>query len=238
MESHLISACLNGACDVWSISLLQTPQDLATLESVLSAQERERAAAFLLPAPRRQFIVARAALRTLLGRYLGVSPSACSFALNAHGKPSLQPSSPVRFNVSHAGNLVLIAISDGIDLGVDVEAHRRTDDLDSLAASILCPPDLELWRAAAAVEGAAAFYRIWTCKEAVAKAIGCGLAMDFRSLRISLAPGRAATLASMEPTWGRAERWSLQELQTENGYSAAIAASAPDLKVTQHILCL
>jgi 4'-phosphopantetheinyl transferase len=188
----LLSASLGGACDVWSVSLPQAPRDLAALESVLSPQERARADAFLLPLPRRQFIVARGALRTLLGRYLGISPSAVRFALNAHGKPLLDPACGLRFNVSHAGDLALIAVAGGFDVGVDVEVHRRIDDLASLAASILCPADLERWCAASAVEGAAAFYRIWTCKEAVAKAIGCGLAMDFRSLRISLAPGRAA----------------------------------------------
>lgn len=232
----MLSAPVGGNCDVWWASLPQAPQDLAALESVLSAQERERAAAFRLPAPRRQFVVGRAALRTLLGRYLGLTPAACGFALDANGKPSLQPASPLRFNVSHAGDFVLIAIANGMDVGVDVEAHRHTDDLASLAASILCPADLERWRAASAVEGPAAFYRIWTCKEAVAKAIGCGLAMDFRKLRISLAPGRAAALASLEPQWGQAGRWSLRELETESGYSAAVAASGPALNVTQRTL--
>ena len=227
-----------GVCDVWSVSLLQPPHQLAALESLLSVQERERAAAFLLPLPRRQFIVARGALRTLLGRTLGTSPSAVRFALNAHGKPALDPACELRFNVSHAGDLALIAVASGLDVGVDVEVHRRIDDLASLAASILCPPDLDQWRADASQQGAAAFYRIWTCKEAVAKAIGCGLAMDFRALRISLAPGRAAALASLEPAWGRAGAWSLRELETESGYSAAVAASTPDLKVTQRTLLL
>lgn len=227
-----------GACDVWTVSLLQPPQRLAALESLLSAPERERAAAFLLPLPRRQFIVARAALRTLLGRTLGIPPAAVRFALNAHGKPALAPACDLRFNVSHAGDLALIAVASGFDVGVDVEAHRRVDDLASLAASILGPADLERWRAAAAVEGAAAFYRIWTCKEAVAKAIGCGLALDFRSLRISLAPGRAAALAALEPAWGDAGAWSLRELETQNGYCAAVAAATPGLAVTQRTLVL
>lgn len=232
----MLSAPVRGDCDVWWVCLPQAPQDLAALESVLSAPERERAAAFRLAAPRRQFVVGRAALRTLLGRSLGIPPAACGFAVDANGKPSLQPPSPVRFNVSHAGDFVLIAIASGMDVGVDVEAHRPADDLASLAASILCPADLERWRAASAAEGPAAFYRIWTCKEAVAKAIGGGLAMDFRRLRISLAPGRAAALASLEPHWGQADRWSLRELATESGYSAAVAASAPALKVTQRTL--
>jgi 4'-phosphopantetheinyl transferase len=227
-----------GACDVWMVSLVQPPQRLGQLESLLSPQERERAAAFLLPLPRRQFIVARAALRTLLGRALGLAPADVSFALNAHGKPALAPDSALRFNVSHSGDLALVAIATGFDVGVDVEAQRRTDDLASLAASILGPQDLERWRATAATEGAAAFYRIWTCKEAVAKAIGCGLSLDFKALRIDLAPGRAASLAALAPEWGEARAWSLRELETEGGYCAAVAAAAPGLSVTQRTLVL
>lgn len=227
-----------GACDVWVVSLLQPPQRLAVLETLLSVPERERAAAFLLPLPRHQFIVARGALRTLLGRYLGTSPCALRFAVNAHGKPSLDPACELRFNVSHAGDLALIAVASSFDVGVDVEVHRRIDDLASLAASILCPADLDQWRADAPRQGPAAFYRIWTCKEAVAKAIGCGLAMDFRSLRISLAPGRVAALTSLDPAWGGAGAWSVRELETESGYSAAVAGSTPDLKVTQRTLLL
>jgi 4'-phosphopantetheinyl transferase len=223
---------------VWSVSLLQPPQRLATLESLLSPQERERAGAFLLPLPRRQFIVARAALRTLLGGSLGIAPAAVRFALNAHGKPSLDPACDLRFNVSHAGDRALIAIATGFDVGVDVEAQRRVDDLASLAASILCAEDLEHWRAAETKEGPAAFFRIWTCKEAVAKAIGCGLAMDFRSLRISLAPGRPAALAALEPQWGPAGQWSLRELETDIGYCAAVAAPVPGLEVTRRTLFL
>jgi len=222
-----------GRCDVWQVPLAQAPQDLALLEPMLSPAERQRAAAFLLPAPRRQFVLARAALRTLLARYLALAPSAFSFVLNAHGKPALPAPAPLRFNVSHAGEFALVAIAGEMEVGVDVEVHRRVDDLDSLAASILCREDLERWRAAAAAEGAAAFYRIWTCKEAAAKAIGCGMAMDFRALRIDLAPGRAATLAALAPGWGRAEDCALRELESANGYSAAVAACAPALQVTQ-----
>ncbi len=236
-QSPLFSASA-AACDVWVVSLLQPPQRLAALESLLAPPERERAAAFLLPLPRRQFIVARAALRILLGRALEIAPTAVRFALDAHGKPALDPACALRFNVSHSGDLALIAVASGFDVGVDVEAHRRADDLAPLAASILGPEDLERWRAAAAVEGAAAFYRIWTCKEAVAKAIGRGLALDFRSLRISLDPGRAAALAALEPAWGEVGAWSLCELETQAGYCAAVAAPTPGLAVTLRTLVL
>lgn len=234
----MIPIPVQGHCDVWQLALSQAPQNLGALEAVLSAPERARAAAFLLPAPRRQFVVARVALRLLLARYLGIAPAACTFVLNAYDKPALPAPAPLHFSVSHAGDRVLVAVAGAMEVGVDVEAHRRVDDLASLAASILDPEDLEQWRAAAAVEGAAAFYRIWTCKEAVAKAIGCGMAMDFRALRIRLAPGRAAALAALPPAWGRTGDWALQELEVDGGYSAAVAAATRELVVAQRTLAL
>lgn len=229
----MISTLLDGVCDVWSITLSQAPQDLADLEAGLSATERERAAGFLVPAPRRQFVIARTALRRLLGRYLNISPSACNFEFNAHGKPSLKATSQARFNVSHSNNIVLIAIAKDIDVGVDVEVHRLVDNLDSLAASILCTADYALWLTSPMSKRIATFYRIWTCKEAVAKAIGCGMAMDFKSFRIGFTPGQAAQLISLGEPSGQVGKWSLRELESEHGYSAAIAACSPDLKIVQ-----
>lgn len=223
---------------MWQVSLRQAPSDLSGLETLLARPELERAAAFRLPAPRRQFIVARVALRLLLARHLGAAPSSFVFTTGPHGKPALQPPSALRFNVSHAGDLVLVALARDVEVGVDVEVHRRSGDLDSLAASILCAEDLALWRAAAATERAAVFYRTWTCKEAVAKAIGNGLALDFKALRIALCARKAATVLAVAPGFGPAEAWALHELQVEDGYSAAVAAATPALRVTQYALPL
>ena len=228
-------------CEVWQVRLSQAGSNLTALESILSPTERARAAAFLRPAPRRQFVVARAALRTVLGQCLGMDPTACHFSFNAHGKPSLvMPSlqSSLQFNVSHSGDVVLIAVADGVAVGVDVEAHRHIDDMAALAASILGPEDLVRWHADSAAEGAAAFYRVWTCKEAIAKAIGCGLTMDFKTLRVRLAPGLATVLACPVPAPGGAETWCLRELEVADGYSACLAVAAADVKVTQRHLHL
>lgn len=234
----MISACLNGSCDVWSVSLAPSAPALDALVQVLSVPERERAAAFLLPAPRQQFIVARAALRILLGRYLGTGPSTDEFIHNPYGKPALARAQGLHFNVSHAGQWVLIAVSCDCEVGVDVERHRPENDLDALARSVLCAEDLAHWRTVAAGEQATVFYRIWTCKEAIAKAIGCGMSMDFRSIRLDLAKSGAAALVSLAPDWGLAEEWSLRELALAPGYSAAIAAAAPKLQVMQRNLSL
>jgi len=232
-NSFVLSIPSGGDCDLWWVSLSRAPQDLSALQRLLSPEERTRAAAFLRPEPRRQFVVARAALRSLLARYLGIAPTDFTFALNPHGKPALELSSPLRFNLSHSGDRVLIAMAGGIEVGVDVEWHRRVDDLDGLAGSILGPEDLECWRAAPSEERPAAFYRLWACKEAVAKAIGCGMAMDFRALHLRLDPGGPARIDALGPGWGPAEGWSLAEPAAGEGYSAAVAAASPRLHIVE-----
>jgi 4'-phosphopantetheinyl transferase len=67
---------------------------------------------------------------------------------------------------------VAVAIAPAGALGIDIERHR-TRDFAALAARAFGPAE----RAEVAASGADAFYRIWTLREAVAKATGEGLAL-------------------------------------------------------------
>lgn len=225
-------------CHVWWLALDDAPQDLALLERMLSPHERERAAAFRASGPRKQFVVARAAVRTVLGRYLDIAPAACAFSTSDQGKPSLHPPSPLRFNVSHSRDLVAIAVTHGHEVGIDVEAHRRLPDMAAIAHTILDTQDLQEWLRAEPGEQLTAFYRIWTCKEAMAKASGRGIGIDLRALRVGIATGSPARPLSLEPSWGAPSDWSLQELDVRAGYSAAVAAHASQLQVRQERLHL
>ena len=90
---------------------------------MLSDDERNRSARFRFEKGRRRFVVARGALRELLGRYLGTDPGQIRFTYNAFGKPELHPDfgDRLKFNLAHSGDLTLIAIARDADVGVDVE---------------------------------------------------------------------------------------------------------------------
>lgn len=222
----------SGECHIWSFALGQTEARQRHLAQSLSAEEIERAAAFLRPAPRHQFIVCRGTLRLLLAAYLARPPADCRFALDQFGKPSLlAPAANLRFNLSHSGEQALIAIARDFEVGVDIEIHRPAHDASGLARMIFAPPDLEAWLALPETARAAAFYRAWTAKEAVAKAIGCGLALDFPSLRVSFLPDHAPAILDIEPAWGAARDWRLATIPTSPGYSAAIAAATSELRL-------
>lgn len=224
-------------CHVWSLSLDQPLAVLSALEQVLSEEERRRAAAFRLPAPRQQFIVARGALRTLLGRYLDTPPAHCAFNVNDFGKPFLRtPSVDLRFNVAHSGAQALIAVARAVEVGVDIEIHRPLGDSHGLARTILSPADLARWQQLPEAIRMAAFYSIWTRKEAVAKAVGQGLSMEFTAMEVSFEPNQPAELLRIAAPWGEPRDWTLRTLATVAGYSAALAARTSHLRISQRRL--
>jgi 4'-phosphopantetheinyl transferase len=151
---------------VWSVELAQPPELVTRLEAMLSGEERDRAAR-MAAAP--QWIVARAAVRMVLGERLGLVAGDVEIATGPHGKPEL-PDATLRFNHSHSGTRALVALAEGVEVGIDVErtARRSTAIERTLTAG-----------ERAAIEGHAdrhtELLRIWTRKEALAKAIGGGL---------------------------------------------------------------
>jgi 4'-phosphopantetheinyl transferase len=151
--------------EVWQAGLAHPEAMVRRLESVLSDDERARAAR-LASAPR--WIAARAALRIVLAGHLGTHPSEVEFATGPHGKPEI-PGCALRFNLSHSGELAVIALATGAEVGVDVErASRRSRAIErTLTAGERAALDER--------DRHRELLRIWCRKEAMAKAGGGGL---------------------------------------------------------------
>lgn len=141
------------------------------------------------------------ALREVLARYLDEDPAGIELRRGEHGKPALaDPSSPLRFNLSHSGGLALVAVTHGLEVGVDVERIRPRRDLRRLAERALDPAAAAAVRAAPADDRPAAFHRAWARREAIAKCLGTGLGAPLPPspvavTRLSPASGYAAALA-------------------------------------------
>lgn len=127
----------------------------------LPAAERERAAAMHRSETRGRWVAARWALRQVLGGYLEREPALIELRFGERGKPMLaDPAASLRFNLSHSGELALIAIGEEHEVGVDVQL------LGSRAAE---------------------FYADWTRREAVAKCHGTGLWAPLPDTTVSVA---------------------------------------------------
>lgn len=141
------------------------------------------------------------ALREVLARYLDEEPAGIELRRSEHGKPApADPSSPLRFNLSHSGDLALVAVALGREVGVDLERIDRGRDAMRLAERALDPAAVAAVRAAPPDERAPAFHQAWARREAIAKCLGTGLGAPLPSAPVAacaldVAPGFAAALA-------------------------------------------
>ncbi len=140
--------------------------------AVLDATERQRAARFHFDRDRQRFLLGRAFLRRILAVYRNCRPERITLKQSPHGKPAIaDPDDPLRFNFSHSGTICLVAVTEGTEIGVDVEELRPVRDLDNA----LTPRERKLIQAAPPDRRDEILLRCWTRKEAVLKAAGTGL---------------------------------------------------------------
>jgi 4'-phosphopantetheinyl transferase len=219
-------ALSSGDVHVWAVSLREPRMPWLALEAVLSPDEQQRAARFLRDEPRRTFVAGRAALRTILGRYLAIPSADVLIVTNPRGKPRLaaELSEPdLCFNVAHSGDLVLVAVARGCEVGVDVERLRPVEHWHEIAARYFHPQELAAMRAGDATQTPAAFLRCWTRKEAVLKAIGIGIGYPLDGFRAPLANEVSAWVDLPAQASVAATRCWLQHIDPCAGYVAAVA---------------
>ena len=143
----------------------------------------------------------RWALRRVLARYLGEDPADLALSAGDHGKPALAGPRPrLGFNLSHSGEIALIAVAGEREVGVDIERADDKRDVLRLAEVGLDPEEAAAVRAASPAARAAAFYAAWVRKEAVAKCLGVGLGADLprgpvRVSKLDAGSGYAAAIA-------------------------------------------
>jgi len=147
----------------------------------LDEGERARWKRFMVKGARRQFALCRAALRINLCQRLGCSNAELSFGYLKHGKPFAKVNgapSDASFNVSHSGRHGLIGFAERDGLGVDLEVRRPGRDFDGIGSSVYGPQERLALTAAAGGEKVDLFYRFWSLKEALIKALGTGFSLS------------------------------------------------------------
>ncbi|MCY3608244.1 MAG: 4'-phosphopantetheinyl transferase superfamily protein [Acidimicrobiaceae bacterium] len=153
----------------------------------LDPAERQRADQFRHGGAKRQYVLCRSALRSLLCDALSCRNEQLAFRASKHGKPSAfvgGSKSAFGFNVSHGGRHGLIALAPDGTVGVDVEERSAPRNLDVLVDTVLSPGERAEVMAAAGDEKLRLFLNLWTMKEALSKARGVGMSMDVSGFEI------------------------------------------------------
>lgn len=230
-----------GAVHLWRAELALPPSTLARLAATLTIDEQARADRLRFDQDRARFIASRGILRQILAGYTGHAPGHLRFHYQCrcgrptcrteHRKPVLTAASGgerIFFNLSHAslgdqGGLVLIALADRREVGVDLEPLDSRVAVADLAARILSPAERATWEALPSAMRERAFFDAWTCKEAYMKAKGVGLTAAFDQITITIGPTTTADGRRSIEDPGETGLWSLQSLWLGPRLSAALA---------------
>jgi 4'-phosphopantetheinyl transferase len=162
---------------LWTAELDLDESTLADLRQTLSADELERADRFLRASDRQRFTAARGILRRLAADYLKSSPAQIRFAYGEKGKPALFDGDGLVFSLSHCADRAIYAFGWDREIGIDLELPRPGADVAGLAARFFSKAEAARLASLSKAEQESQFYRLWTAKEAYAKALGKGLSL-------------------------------------------------------------
>ena len=186
--------------------------DVAAALASLPDWRRRKAASFRFDADRRRSVAVWMLLRQMLSG-MGLDADSLPVTEDEFGKSAFDPSLGIHFNLSHAGERVMAAVSDR-PVGCDVERIVPFDE----AVARECLTDRELATVKRAQPGSdrdKAFIRLWVRKEACVKAVGRGLGIGLKS--VSVLPGESP------------QDWSFHGFDFADGHLGCVAS------VRQHL---
>ena len=207
--------------DVWYRSLQASDEDIATYYASLSVEERDKAARYHFPRDEQRYIVGRGILRELLANRFNSRSADIQILTGPYGKPRLDPDRypGFQFNASHSEEMISIAFSEPLRVGIDIEKIRENIDFRLIAKSFFAPEENAFVEHGEDADLSHRFLRIWTVKEAYLKAIGFGLQvnpLDFSSMKV------------FDGTWkivhnADSQSWSILQVECPIGYICSVA---------------
>ena len=206
--------------DVW-IWTLQQPAELQNYACLLSPDEHARAERFLSAAHRETYIVGRGRLRQILSTYVSQPAVTLSFTYGSAGKPLLNLPDAPHFNLSHSENTAALAVCRTCPVGLDIEAAR--DITEDIAGRFFSSGEIAALRGTPEHDRSAAFFRCWTRKEAVVKALGDGLNRPLTSFDVSIADVTHPQLHRMADSADETAHWRLFSFSPGPGMAGALA---------------
>jgi len=182
---------VEGDVHIWSFTFASLGQHLEALQDFFSEYEQCRLKSIRHEPYKNQYIASRGLLRYLLSFYTSIPAHNLCILPTKTGKPELDPHQnlkKIHFNVSHSGEYLLIAFSQGAPIGVDIEYVNDRTDIDSLIPSICSTQEqYDLNIASSAIATRDYFFYLWTRKEALLKNTGEGITVDLSDHDVTLA---------------------------------------------------
>lgn len=206
---------MSHGIDVWLERLDLSPESLAHAEAIVDDAERERAGRFRFPRDAQRFLAGRALLRSILGFSLEREPASIAFTYGQAGKPSVPNDRGVTFNAANSQDLVLVAVTRDVQIGVDLEHVRPVPERDLIVAQWFREDEKRVWNDLAEEQRNLAFFRWFVAKEAYLKAKGSGLGGPLTDIAIDFRDGHPLAIRGTK-------EWRIEQLDAPEGCVAAI----------------
>ena len=121
--------------------------------------------------------------------------------------------------------MIVLAVTRDGDIGVDIEAFRHLPRRDQIAQGILSAAEFALYQVLPEIQRQAAFFSIWTRKEAIVKAVGRGLCFPLTDVEVSFSPD--ARVLRFGECIGEDIPWHLSPIACPPGYAARAGDELP-----------
>ena len=189
---------------LWLLDDSRVPgDDVAFFAQQLGASEARRYDGFKRRERKRQFLLGRILLRFAVSRLMSLPPDVLGVVERIGNAPHLvlpdSTSAQPRFSLSHSQDWVSCVVSSSVSLGMDIEVKDPTRDVLSISQLVFHPNEhLWLWAQPEAAR-VAAFYSLWSTREALYKL----MSSLGRQAVLSSLVGADDRFASHGPDWNR-----------------------------------
>lgn len=239
--THVTESLNDDEVHVWMTSPdgVRDPDLLQAYSTLLTTEEEARYRRFLFERHRRDFLIARACVRTALSRYEDVAPADWRFKIGEHGRPEISKEfgTELRFNLSHTYGLIAIGITKRRDIGVDVEATTRRAETVALAERYFSAAEVRELLALPEEQQRDRFFAYWTLKESYIKARGLGLVIPLGQFSFHLEDGQPVRISFDDRIDDRPEDWQFYHRVVGTDHRMALAmrrGTEPVLHVTEN----
>jgi len=201
---------------------------LREYEQLLSGSERQRRSRFVFPDDQHRYLVTRGLVRTVLSRYVGdIAPAEWIFAPNAHGRPEIANDHPaaksVSFSISHTRGLIVLALAQSRDVGVDTEHVGRAAPLE-IADRVLTAAEVASLHALPPEGRRRRFLEYWTLKESYIKTRAMGLSIPLDTFSFDFVGTRGVEMRIDTEPPASATNWLLWQFSVRRNYLIALCA--------------
>lgn len=198
---------------------------LSKYKDLMSHDERERYHRFLVAHARDQHLIARAMVRNVLSKYDAIDPADWRFQFDSHGKPRIaEPQNRIdlKFNLAHCHGLVVLAVTQGADIGVDCENMSRDIEHRPFAERYFAPEEVAWIQSTPDDQISDVFFQLWTLKESYIKAVGKGLSLPLDQFGFQVEHPSPPTIRFGEKIDDRSERWEFSQIELQAPFKIAM----------------